>query len=762
MLNRISKLNNMKHYQLKNFGLYLVLLGVTGMLNAQSIVIDMDSTYQSIRGFGGIHITSWQGRDLNEDMCEKAFDNDPGELGLSILRLQVSPDSNAFYNELDIARYAVDNGAIVFASPWDPPAEMLDQASPTHRLLEDYYDEYALHLTRYFNYMNDSGVPLYAISVQNEPDYAGGWTNWTQEEMITFLEENAQTLPTRVMAPESFQFRRPYTDALLNDAEANANFDIVGGHIYGGGLLDYPLAREKGKEVWMTEHYTSSDRSANLWPDALLVGNEITDCMQANFNAYVWWYIRRFYGLITDDGSVSKRGYVFSHFSKFVRPGAERVHLALSSASGIDATAFKTDTSLVIVVINSNTSAVEVDFEIQNGTVDTLTAITTSASKNMVNDGGFSLTGGMFTATVEPNSITTFTSHPDRAGRYGNIAPDAFVSDDLEVTDTNGNGTESFHFSAAACSDPDGILVNYSWAFDGIQVSTDTICNVTANIGEHELTLAVTDNDGARGYDTVLINVITTKHTNIWLDAECGIVGSTWLIEENANASHGEYVMAPLGTQSTAGASADTADHLLFNFHLEENGLFKLWGRVITPTADDDSYWIRMDTSSTWIMWNSIPAGNNWHWDDVHNSNAGGTAVEFILDTGYHTLSICYREDGALLDKLLLTNTGLVPDGIGDTSSNCPYEPPVIDAVPEPEIAAPVVFPNPAADEINVYWSSGFTALHLLSIDGRLVVRKEFMTPVEQERIDLDLDPGLYLLMVRNKNNSIVTKIRIE
>ncbi|MBN2275727.1 MAG: T9SS type A sorting domain-containing protein [Bacteroidales bacterium] len=743
------------------FGLYIVLLGISGVLNAQSITIDMDSVYQTIRGFGGIHITSWQGRDLNENMCKKAFDNDPGELGLSILRLQIDPDSGRFYTELDIARYAVEKGAIVFASPWDPPAEMLDPASSQHRLHEDYYDDYAAHLTRYYTCMNDSGVPVYAISVQNEPDYAGGWTSWTQDEMIRFLEENAQSIPTRVMAPESFQFRRPYTDALLNDAEANANFDIVGGHIYGGGLFDYPLAREKGKEVWMTEHYTSSDRSANLWPDALLVGNEITDCMQANFNAYIWWYIRRFYGLITDDGSVSKRGYVFSHFSKFIRPGAERVNTEISSAAGIDATAFKTDSGLVIVVVNSNQSAVELNFEIQDGSIDTLTKFTTSVSKNLVNDGGASLTGGLFTAVVDPQSITTFTSHADNAGRFGNLGPDAFVSEDLEVTDTDGDGYESFHFTAAACTDPDGILADYSWAFDGLQVSTDTICDLMVRVGEHELVLSVTDNDGARDCDTVSINVISIKNTNLYLEAECGIVGSTWLIEENLNASHGEYVMAPIGTQSLGDASANAADHILFNFHLEEDGTYKLWGRVITPSADDDSYWVKMD-NGTWIMWNSIPTGGNWHWDDLHNSNAGSNVVEFELDTGYHTLSICYREDGALLDKLLLSNTGFIPEGMGDTATNCPDEIPDYIHDPGREHSPAVVFPNPATDEIQVHWRSGFTTLQLVGIDGRLMLHKEFSTPVQQEQLSLNLEPGFYFLVLRNANKSQVAKILIE
>jgi O-glycosyl hydrolase len=70
----------------------------------------------------------------------------------------------------------------------------------------------------------------------------------------------------------------------------------------------------------MTEHLTGHESpEVNTWTLALALGSEINDCMEANFNAYVWWYIRRFYGLITDDGNISKKGYVMSQFSKFIR-----------------------------------------------------------------------------------------------------------------------------------------------------------------------------------------------------------------------------------------------------------------------------------------------------------------------------------------------------------------------------------------------------------------------------------------------------------
>lgn len=67
--------------------------------------------------------------------------------------------------------------------------------------------------------------------------------------MLTFVKDYASLKTgTMLIAPESFQFRRPLSDPILNDSIACANMDIVGGHIYGAGLARYPLAKEKGKK----------------------------------------------------------------------------------------------------------------------------------------------------------------------------------------------------------------------------------------------------------------------------------------------------------------------------------------------------------------------------------------------------------------------------------------------------------------------------------------------------------------------------------
>jgi len=190
----------------------ITLLILNNSTTAQTVNIDLSTEHQIIRGFGGIHINSWTGQQLNADMQQKAFSNNPGEMGLTIFRMPIDPNPNAWANELAAAQYAISQGAIVFASPWNPPAHMRELLRVTtdgtdYVLLEEYYSDYVQHLNDFIAYMENNGVPLYAISVQNEPDWHG-WTWWEPAQMIKFVREHAQNINCRVIAPESLGYVR--------------------------------------------------------------------------------------------------------------------------------------------------------------------------------------------------------------------------------------------------------------------------------------------------------------------------------------------------------------------------------------------------------------------------------------------------------------------------------------------------------------------------------------------------------------------------
>jgi len=71
---------------------------------------------------------------------------------------------------------------------------------------------------------------------------------------VELLKANAPAIGTRIIIPESSNFNRTISDAVLNDPVASAHVSIIGGHLYGSTPAPYPLAVSKGKEVWMTEN----------------------------------------------------------------------------------------------------------------------------------------------------------------------------------------------------------------------------------------------------------------------------------------------------------------------------------------------------------------------------------------------------------------------------------------------------------------------------------------------------------------------------
>lgn len=219
--------------------------------SAATATVNPSAQRQTIRGFGGMAHAAWIG-DLTAAQRDTAFGNGEGKLGFSILRIPVGENQSDWSRDLATAKRAAELGAIVFASPWNPPASMVETfnrngQTNAKRLRYDQYAAYAQHLNSFSTYMRNNGVNLYAISVQNEPDYAHDWTWWTSTEIVRFLRENAGSINTRVIAPESFQYVKSMSDPILNDSTALANVDIIGAHLYGTPYSNfpYPLFKQK-------------------------------------------------------------------------------------------------------------------------------------------------------------------------------------------------------------------------------------------------------------------------------------------------------------------------------------------------------------------------------------------------------------------------------------------------------------------------------------------------------------------------------------
>src|SRR5690606_25475197 len=158
---------------------------------------------------------------------------------------------------VNVTKQAYDHGAKVLASPWSPPPALKSNQSDIRgTLLVENYQAYVNHINDFIELMADNGVELYAISIQNEPDWPATYEScdWNANDMRDFIRDFGSQINARIAAPESLNFNRVFTDAILNDAGAAANLDIVAGHLYGGGAGEYSNAEQKGKEIWMTEY----------------------------------------------------------------------------------------------------------------------------------------------------------------------------------------------------------------------------------------------------------------------------------------------------------------------------------------------------------------------------------------------------------------------------------------------------------------------------------------------------------------------------
>ncbi|WP_461036810.1 glucuronoarabinoxylan endo-1,4-beta-xylanase XynC [Streptomyces mayteni] len=388
---------------------------------AADVIVNPSAARQTIRGFGGMNHTVWIS-DLTAAQRDTAFGGGEGQLGFSVLRIPVHEDRANWSREVATARRAIELGATVIASPWNPPANLVEtfvRGSQTNarRLRYDSYGAYAQYLDDFVVFMRNNGVNLYAISVQNEPDYAHDWTWWTPTEMIRFLRENAGSISTRVIAPESFQYVKSFSDPILNDAQALANLDILGAHLYGTsfGNFPYPLFKQRGtgKELWMTEvYYPNSSDSADLWPQALDVGEHVHRAMvDAEFQTYVWWYIRRGYGPMREDGRISKRGASMAHFARFVRPGHVRIDATPNPVSNVYVSAYRGSGSrIVVVAVNKGTSSVSQPFTLQGNTSAGVSSWLTDASRTVAAQGRISMSNGVFTGQLPAQSVTTFVT----------------------------------------------------------------------------------------------------------------------------------------------------------------------------------------------------------------------------------------------------------------------------------------------------------------------------------------------------------------
>lgn len=156
----------------------------------------------------------------------------------------------------------------------------------------------------------------------------------------------------------------------------------------------------------------------------------------------------------------------------------------------------------------------------------------------------------------------------------------------------------------------------------------------------------------------------------LWFEAEAATLDAQMTVGTDDLASGGEYIAAAApGPDGTVPGPDGKAS---FEVAIPFDGTYRIWGRVIAPTEDNDSLWVCVDvdppTAAGCSRWNSMPHDADWAWDDVHDdADMALPPTDFALTAGVVTIDIYRREADTRLDRILVTDDlAYVPTGTGD------------------------------------------------------------------------------------------------
>ncbi|WP_420460119.1 T9SS type A sorting domain-containing protein [Neolewinella sp.] len=152
---------------------------------------------------------------------------------------------------------------------------------------------------------------------------------------------------------------------------------------------------------------------------------------------------------------------------------------------------------------------------------------------------------------------------------------------------------------------------------------------------------------------------------SVYLEAECGVLGSNWREVTDSTASDSAYIVIRPGLISKDTPPADADSNLVtFTLSVQEADFFRVWGRVLSNSPDEDSFWVRVN-GGTWQQWsNRLRKDGEWIWREVAGS-------PFYMAPGTATIDFAYREPNTLLDKVYVSSLRASPRGITAGALNC-------------------------------------------------------------------------------------------
>ena len=312
-------------------------------------------------------------------------DMPPGQRDSSLLRFSIEPDRA---HRLPVLRraLAINPDLKVMASPWSAPAWM----KTTDKLIggtlrPDAFGPFAEYLARYVDAYAVEGVPIFALTVQNEPHYEPGDYPGMRLEppararlIGAFLGPRLARGGSRtVIFDWDHNWDQPQSPlAVLGDSAARRYVAGVAWHCYGGDVSAQGTVHDSfpAVDAYFTE--CSGGDWAPKFAENLLWGTQhlIIGATRNWARGVLFWNLAldekhgphlggcgNCRGVVTIDsksGAVTRNDeyYVLAHASRFVRQGARRITSSsgVAGVAGVESVAFKNpDGSIVLVLANT-------------------------------------------------------------------------------------------------------------------------------------------------------------------------------------------------------------------------------------------------------------------------------------------------------------------------------------------------------------------------------------------------------------------------
>jgi len=297
---------------------------------------------------------------------------------------------------------------LLYASPWSPPAFMKDNNDMLHggKLLPEYRDAWARYYTLFIKAYAAAGIPVWGITIQNEPMAVQRWESaiYTAEEERDFLRDHLGPAMHKaglgdkkiIVWDHNRDLMGHRANTIFEDPQASQFAWGIGFHWYetwAGGEPMYDNVRNVAesypdKKLLFTEGTVesfSADRYQH-WPNAERYGRSMINDFNAGTVGWTDWNI-----LLDQSGGPNHVGnfcfapihadtasgvliytptyYYIGHFSKFIRPGAQRVSTTTNRSALLATTFINTDGVVATIVMNPG------DTELQYSLlIDTLAA----------------------------------------------------------------------------------------------------------------------------------------------------------------------------------------------------------------------------------------------------------------------------------------------------------------------------------------------------------------------------------------------------